>query len=447
MRAQPVHPRPRGAALRRPAVLVSIAVSFALALAGCGGGSSSGAKKLDTSAPVKLTWWTGQSTDAEKALESLAKDFHKAHPNVTIDVSAGASTTDDLLQKLSATFASGKYPDISYAYGSWAGQLGKSGRTLDFTKKVTAPSVGWSELPPAARLTATPDGTVIGFPALVDNLALVYNKKLFDAAGVAYPDDQWTWDDFRNAAKKITDPAKKIYGTAWSVSGSEDTTWHLWPLLWQRGGQILSEDGKKSAFGSAAGVDSLEFLRQMAVVDKSMYLDQTDEKYGPLFEGGHVGMIVTGPWELLPMVQAKTPYGVTILPGTNGDHETISGPDIWAAFDHKDVNRAYWTFQLLNWMSRPAQDTRWNMGLGNLPLRASEKDLPAYATFIKAYPGVEVLVANLANAKQTRPTIKAYPEVSRYVGEAVAKVMQGQGTAQRALTDAAKRADQALSLG
>jgi multiple sugar transport system substrate-binding protein len=445
MRAQPADTRPRRS-LHRPAVLVSIPVAFALALAGCGG-SGSGATKLDKSAPVTLNWWTGQTEPAETLLKTMAKNFHTAHPNVTINVSSGASTTDDLLQKLSATFASGKNPDISYAYGSWAGQLGKSGRTLDFTAKVAAPSVGWSELPEAARLTAAPNGKVIGFPALVDNLALVYNTKLFDDAGVAYPTDQWTWDDFRNAAKKITDPSKKIYGTAFSVSGSEDTTWHLWPLLWQRGGQILSTDGKKAAFGSAAGVDSLEMLRQMAVVDKSMYLDQTDEKYGPLFASGHVGMIITGPWQLIDLVTAKTPYGVTILPGTNGNHETISGPDIWAAFDHKDVNRAYWTFELLSWMSQPAQDARWNMGLGNLPLRASEKNLPAYAKFIKGYPGVEVMVANLANAKKARPTIASYPEVSRYVGEAVAKVMQGQGTSQQALTDAAKRADQALSLG
>ena len=75
-------------------------------------------------------------------------------------------------------------------------------------------------------------------------------------------------------------------------------------------------------------------------------------------------MIVTGPWELYPMVQAKTPYAVTILPGTNGDHQTISGPDIWAAFDHKDANRAHWTFQLLNWMSQPEQDARVEHGSG-----------------------------------------------------------------------------------
>jgi multiple sugar transport system substrate-binding protein len=446
MRAPSVPPRPRRS-LRGPIALVSVAASLALALAGCGGGSGGGAKKVDTAAPVTLTWWTGQTEEAEKLLEKMAVEFHKAHPNVTINVSSGAPTTDDLLQKLSATFATGKYPDVSYAYGSWAGQLGGSGKTLDFTDKVKAPAVGWSELPSAARLTATPGGTVIGFPAVVDNLALIYNKKLFDDAGVSYPTDQWTWDDFRNAAKKINDPAKKIYGTAWSVSGGEDTTWHLWPLLWQNGGEILSADGKKSAFASKAGVDSLEMLRAMAVDDKTMYLDQTDEKYGPLFEGGHVGMMVSGPWELYPMTQAKTPYGVTILPGTNGDHETISGPDIWAAFDHKDANRAYWTFQLLNWMSQPDQDARWSMGMGNLPLRASEQDTPAYDTFIKDFPGVDVMVANLANAKKARPTIKQYPELSRYVGIAVAKVMQGQGTSQQALTEAAKKADQALSFG
>ncbi len=53
--------------------------------------------------------------------------------NVTINTSAGAATTDDLLTKLSAGFTSGTYPDISYAYGSWAGELAASGNTQDLT--------------------------------------------------------------------------------------------------------------------------------------------------------------------------------------------------------------------------------------------------------------------------------------------------------------------------
>ncbi|WP_345150368.1 extracellular solute-binding protein [Nonomuraea rubra] len=129
----------------------------------------------------------------------------------------------------------------------------ESGKTLDLTEKVKDPAVKWAEFPESARTTATPNGQVIGFPAIVDNLALLYNKTLFDAKQVPYPTDEWTWDDFRAAAKKLTDPAEKIYGTAYSVSASEDTTWHFWPLLWQRGGSILSQDGKQAAFNSQAG--------------------------------------------------------------------------------------------------------------------------------------------------------------------------------------------------
>ncbi len=78
----------------------------------------------------------------------------------------------------------------------------------------------------------------------------------------------------------------------------------------------------------------------MAVDDKSMYLDQTDEKYGPLFNSGHVAMMISGPWSLLDIDEAKLDYGVTALPGLNGDHQTVSGPDLWVLFDHQDANRA-----------------------------------------------------------------------------------------------------------
>jgi multiple sugar transport system substrate-binding protein len=288
---------------------------------------------------------------------------------------------------------------------------------------------------------------VIGFPAVVDNLALIYNPTLFAAAGVAEPTADWTWDDFRAAAKKITDPAKNIYGTAYSVSGSEDTTWHLWPQLWQNGGDILSADQKKAAFNSDAGVKSLDLWRQMAVDDKSVYLDQTDEKYIPLFEDGRVGMIISGPWVLQEMVQKKSSYKIAQLPGTHGDHTTISGPDIWALFDHSDAGRAYWATQLISWVTAPAQDNRFNLANGNLPLRAEAKNTPAFRQYIKDYPGADALFANLANATKPRPTIAAYVEVSGYVGKAVAKVLQGTATSKQALDDAAKQADQALAGG
>ena len=62
----------------------------------------------------------------------------------------------------------------------------------------------WNDFYPSERQAATVNGKVVGLPALVDNLSLVYNKKLFAAAGVAAADADWTWQDFRDAAKKLT---------------------------------------------------------------------------------------------------------------------------------------------------------------------------------------------------------------------------------------------------
>ena len=429
---------------RRGRVFRSLAggLGAALLLSACMGGTAPDSGKdaaagYDAGAPVTLTWWTGQTEQAETTAESLAAEYHAAHPNVTIKTSPGAPTTDDLLTKLSAGFAGDSYPDISYAYGSWAGELGASGRTQDLTSFVNDPSFGWNEFSPAARQTATVNGKVIGIPALVDNLALIYNKKLFDKAGLAYPTDQWSWDDFRAAARKLTDPASKIYGTAYSVSGSEDTTWHLWPLLWQHGGQIL--DGTKPAFNSDAGVAALETLRRVAVDDKSMYLDQTDEKYWRLFNSGRVAMMMSGPWSLLDIKDAKLSYGVADLPGFDGDHETVSGPDVWVLFNHNDANRAGAARAFLKWLTSAPTDAKWNLKLGNLPLRTTEKDSPEFAAYVKEYPGGDKFFSNLANAKQARPTVAGYEELSRNVGNAISKVLQGTATPKAALDEAAKK--------
>jgi multiple sugar transport system substrate-binding protein len=427
-------------------LLPALALLAAGAVA-CGSNSDNGGDptaQADPKADVHLVWWTGQETEQEKILDGLAKQFHEMHPNVTIDVSSGASTTDDLLQKMSATFASGKFPDISYAYGSWASELHDTGKTLDITQKVAEAGVNWGEFPAAARATATVDGQVIGFPSVVDNLGLIYNTKLFDAAGVAYPTDSWTWDDFRAAAKKLTDPAKKQYGTAYSVAGTEDTTWHLWPLLWQRGGQVLSADSQHATFNSAAGVGALDLLRSMAVDDKSVYLDQTDQRYPALFQDGHIGMMISGPWELFELQAKKTPYGVSILPGTNGDHQTVSGPDIWVLLDHGDANRAYWSYEFTKWLTSAPIDAKWNLAQGNLPLRSSESSLPEYGSYVKQYPGADVFFRNLSNARTPRPTVSGYVSLSTAVGKAISTVLQGAAGSKDALDKAAKTADQGL---
>ena len=68
-------------------------------LASCSSGAQ-GATTLDKDADVTLTWWTGQADQAQTILTGLAEEFEQEHPNVTIEVSSGAPSTEDLLQKL-----------------------------------------------------------------------------------------------------------------------------------------------------------------------------------------------------------------------------------------------------------------------------------------------------------------------------------------------------------
>ncbi|TQS44115.1 ABC transporter substrate-binding protein [Cryptosporangium phraense] len=426
---------------------LAAAVGVALVLSACGGpdndNARDAAKGYDPDAKVTITWWTGQQEpQMEKAAENLAAEYQRKHKNVTIKTSAGAQVTDDLLPKLTSSFNNGSYPDVSYAFGSWAGQLAATGKTQDLADFVRDPEFDFQDFPKAAQETATVNGVVIGIPALVDNIGLIYNKALFKEAGVALPNKRWSWEQFRIAAKKLTDEEKGVYGTAYSISGSEDTTWHLWPLLWQHGGLILN--GKKPAFNNEAGVAALETLRQMAVDDKSMFLDQTDEKYPQMFANGKIGMMMSGPWELLGLSDTNIDYGVTQLPGYNGDHQTVSGPDLWVLFNHDNANRAGASRDFIKWLTSKDVDAKFNLAIGNLPLRGVEQTTMQFAAYAQEYPGGREFFNNLENARQARPTVPGYAEMSKYVGAAIAKVLKGQAKPQQALDDAAVKSAPAL---
>ena len=152
-----------------------------------------------------------------------------------------------------------------------------------------------------------------------------------------------------------------------------------------------------------------------------------------------------GPWFLWDFNQAKVSYGVTYLPGTNGDHQTIGGNDLWVLLDHQDANRADWSYAFTNWLTQAAQDEKWNLAMGNLPLRASEKDSAVFRDTDKALPGFAHFADNLVNAKKPRPTIKGYAALSKVYGEQVAKILQGQATPKEGLDSAAASADSELA--
>jgi multiple sugar transport system substrate-binding protein len=405
-----------------------------------GGGGGSGGSKTAHS----IIMWHGYTDVEAKAITQLGQEWNSAHPNEKVNVTfAGAN--DDALKKTLASFVSGKAPGVAYEYGSSITTLARRNQTQDLTSLVKGtPSFNWNDFFPAARgATTTPDGKIYGVPALVDNLTLVYNKKLFDAAGLSYPTPNWTWDDFRNAAQKLTVPAQKRYGWAYVNDGSEDTVWRFIAMLWQAGGDLLSPDGKKSAFDSPAGLQAMQLLHDMAVTDHSVYLDTGDGQYQNLFNSGKIGMLWTGPWDLSG-INKDVSYGAQFLPG-KVTHATISGPDNYMLFNKADRKTA-WDF--IQWLDSAQTHLKFAIATGDLPLRQSETQLPGYQDFLKKFPADKVFVDNLAkNATKARPNIPQYPKISQSLGTAVQSVLLGKAQPQAALDQARNEVDQILAAG
>jgi multiple sugar transport system substrate-binding protein len=286
---------------------------------------------------------------------------------------------------------------------------------------------------------------VIGMPALVDNLAIVYNTALFQKAGVAPPSPTWTWDDFRAAAKKLTDSSSKQYGTSYPADASEDTVWHWEVMLWEAGGSILNADNTKAAFDSPQGLQAMTMLKDMAVDDHSVYVDTTNSKYMDLFNAGKIGMLVTGPWDL-SSVHVK--YGVQIMPsfpGSSAGHQSISGPDNWVVFNNGgDRTSAAETF--LTWLTAPAQVKAFSLATGDLPTRKSVgSDAAVVSKMNSSLPGLKTYIENLNNVKQARPQVTEYPKISEALGNAIVGVLLGKVSPQAALSQAASATDQALA--
>jgi multiple sugar transport system substrate-binding protein len=379
------------------------------------------------------------------SIQDMVKAFEKQHPNITIDLQYVNS--DYALQKATVAIQGNKQPDISYQYGTNMPQLAQAPKLVDLTSRVNSGGYNFNDFFPGERAVATINGKVYGVPALVDNLAVVYNKDLFAKAGLKPPGPDWTWSELVADAKAITDPANKVFGLAFPSDGSETTVWEYEAMLWEAGGDILNSDDTKAAFDSPAGVQALTTLRQMQA-DGSLYLDFNPDagKSENLFNSNKIGMIITGPWDLSSFPDVK--YGVQVMPSfqPGGSHETIAGPDNWVIFDNgPDQVNAAWAF--VSYMTGPQQVLQDSMRTGHLPTRASVvKEQGFVQKFNAKFPGEGTFAENLKNVTKARPQIPQYPRVSTALGQAVVSAIQGKASPQDALNQAAQQADGFLAV-
>jgi len=431
--------------IKRQTAWMAAAVSLAaaLALAGCGSGGDGGS---DSGGKTKVVVWDGYEDVQGKNLTALIAQYNKENPDV--EVTQLVSSSDRVLQKVLTAVRGGSPPDVAYMFGSWSPNIAKIPQVVDMSDYVDDADWQWDDFYEGEREAATVGDKIVGVPALVDNLAIVYNKKLFKDAGVSPPTPEWTWDDFRAAAKKLTDPSKKQYGWLIPADGTEDTVWHYDAMLWEAGGDILNSDNTEAAFNSDAGVEALTMLQDMAVTDKSVYLDTTNANGTKLMNSGKIGMLVTGPWDLSSLPDID--YGVQVMPtfaGSDAGHQTIAGPDNWVLFDNGS-ERKQAAVDFVRWLTAADQVKTTSLATGDLPTRESVGNQPSFQKQLdENLPGSSTFVQNLSNVKKARPSVEQYPAISEAMGQAIVSVLLGKAEPAEALDEAAQTTNDALSGG
>jgi multiple sugar transport system substrate-binding protein len=417
------------------------------AIAGCGGDDDSGDGSSTSSGgePVEIEFWHGQTQGVADLLQSMIDEFNSTHPDVVVSKDAGGVNADRMLQKVTAGLQADNYPDIAYIYGSDLANLAQGDQLVNLQDAIDSGELDWDRFVDAGKDAVTVDDQPRAIPGFIDNLAVVYNKKIFDDAGVPYPRDDWTWDDFLTTAAELNDPDVGIAGFGWPGTGDEDTTWRIWPLVWQQGGDIINEDGSAVGFEGAPGEAALNVVAQ-AADEGSIYIDSTagSERMQQLFTSGKMAMNIAGPYSLPEYVDAKVDYGVVSMPSFGDEHTTIAGPDTWAILDNGE-ERVQAALEFMDWFSEPEQQVRWISEAGSLPLTTDVQDADGYSDYEHSLPGLDKYIENTDLAR-TRATIPEYPQISQAMGKAVASVLYGEADPSAALSEAVEAANSELQV-
>ena len=183
----------------------------------------------------------------------------------------------------------------------------------------------------ASIVTDPSTGKIYGVPQNGYALALLYNRKLFTAAGLNPDKPPATWDEFRSAAKALT--TSSVAGYA-EPSISNQGGWRFTNWMYSGGGDMQSSDGKKATFNSDKGVAVLQLLKNMRFTDKSTTKQQgfVQDNILPLLASGKVAMAIMAPDQLNAL---KTVYGADLnnyglgaMP-QNGGNAALTGGNIF----------------------------------------------------------------------------------------------------------------------
>ncbi|MCC3355341.1 ABC transporter substrate-binding protein [Bacillus sp. REN16] len=273
-----------------------IFIALVLFLAACGDSASGDGEKTDDSSSKKESGEVALKVAVFPAdlptFESAYEKFKEENPDIKVEFETFPQ--EQYYEKIRMQLSGG------IGYDVFAGQIDTMMDTgiiepLDsYIEKSDLDVAGFASMYDAMKY----DEGVLGLPYRKSNNMMFYNKDLFDQAGVEYPSEDMTWEEFREVAKKLTSGsgADKTYGAYIQQ----------WPQLWymqgvQTGASIIDKD--LSIFE-----DSLQYRMDLEKDGSIMSWSEqvsTGAHYNAAFQKGNVAMNIIGDWHVAQLRQAE----------------------------------------------------------------------------------------------------------------------------------------------
>ena len=300
--------------------LLATGIFLLILLSGCLGNNQQSSDQESTDGTITLDVWhtfAAESKEEEVFLNSI-NSFQNAYPNVTVDVTMVPFGNADQLFMTAAQ--GGQAPDLMRLSSDQLGAIGEvrvDGFPLleDLRPHLTPQDRALFE---ERALQAMRYGDALyGIPASQDCLSLIYNKALFDAQGIAYPDTTWTEQDLLQAAQSLT--YQDVQGLAIPIKSA-----YWWfPIQEGFGGTLFDENGNPS-LDSNGSSEAMRWMLDLELEHEVVATGTQIEGMKNQFISSKAAMIFDGPWNWATYEASRLNIGQTLLPLVEDSGERMS---------------------------------------------------------------------------------------------------------------------------
>ncbi|MFE6407309.1 ABC transporter substrate-binding protein [Streptomyces sp. NPDC057837] len=311
----------RSTGIRRTVAALGAGV---LALTACGGDADESA---DGKTRITVNCMPPKSAKTDRAFfEEDVAAFEKQNPDIDV-VPHDAFPCQDP-KTFDAKLAGGQMEDVFYTYFTDARHVVDINQAADLTPYVRELK-SYGTLQKQLRDIYTVDGKVYGIPRTGYSMGLIYNKALFEKAGLDPGKPPATWAEVRTAAKKIAGLGGGTVGYA-DYSAQNQGGWHFTAELYSQGGEVVSPDGKKATVDTPEGRAVLRTLHDMRWTDDSMGSKQllVINDAQQMMGSGKLGMYLAAPDNIPILVKEKgADYEDIAIAPMPGGKATLVGGD------------------------------------------------------------------------------------------------------------------------